>query len=43
MEQKAQGVEHDAMIANVHAWYAKDKTESLQSEMLSCVQDWLKA
>lgn len=43
IEQKAQGVEHDAMIANVHAWYAKDKTELLQSEMQSCVQEWLKA
>jgi Thioredoxin len=43
MEQKAQGVEHDTMIANVHAWYAKDKTQSLQSEMLACVLDWAKS
>jgi thioredoxin-like negative regulator of GroEL len=43
MEQKVQGVEHDTMIANVHAWYAKDKTESLQSEILACVLDWASA
>ncbi len=43
MEQKALGTDHDAMIANVHAWYAKDKTESLQREMLACVREWSKA
>lgn len=42
MEQKALGTDHDTVIANVHAWYAKDKTESLQGEMLACVREWSK-
>ena len=40
MAQKAEGIDHDTMIANVHAWYAKDKSQSLQSEMLSCLRAW---
>lgn len=40
LEQKAQHTDHDTMIANVHAWYAKDKTQSLQREMFTCLQAW---
>jgi Thioredoxin len=39
---KAQGMEHDDMITNVHAWYGKDRTKSLQEEMLARVLDWSK-
>jgi hypothetical protein len=37
---KAQGIEHDEMITQVHAWYGKDRTKSLQEEMLALVQVW---
>lgn len=43
MEQKALGVEHDTIVANVHAWYTKDKTQTLQNEMSACAQEWSKA
>lgn len=39
---KAQGVEHDEMITQVHAWYGKDRTKSLQEEMVVLVQEWSK-
>jgi hypothetical protein len=42
LAMKAQGMEHDEMITNVHAWYGKDRTKSLQEEMLTCVQEWSK-
>ncbi len=40
LEQKAQNIDHDTMIANVQAWYAKDKTQSLQRDMVTCLQAW---
>jgi hypothetical protein len=39
---KAQGIEHDEMITQIHAWYGKDRTKSLQEEMLELVQVWSK-
>jgi YD repeat-containing protein len=42
-EQRAQNIDHDTMIANVHAWYAKDKTASLQAEMVGFIQAWAEA
>jgi Thioredoxin len=42
LAMKAAGVEHDEMITQVHAWYGKDRTKSLQEEMLARVQEWSK-
>jgi Thioredoxin len=39
-EQRRENIDHDTMIANVHAWYAKDKTASLQAEMLDLMKAW---
>ncbi len=40
LAMKAQGIEHDEMITQVHAWYGKDRTKSLQEEILALVQEW---
>ncbi|MBC6611182.1 thioredoxin family protein [Hymenobacter sp. BT507] len=37
-QAKAEGVDHDEFIARVHAWYAHDKTQTLQQEMLELLQ-----
>ncbi len=35
-----QGMSHDEFIATVHAWYAKDKTQSLQLEFEPLLKTW---
>ncbi|OUJ76224.1 thioredoxin family protein [Hymenobacter crusticola] len=37
MQLKAQGVSHDDFVTQVHGWYAKDKTQSTQQELLQLV------
>lgn len=37
-ELKAQGATHEQYAEKVHAWYAKDKTQSTQQELLVLVQ-----
>jgi len=37
MQLKAQGVSHDEFVTQVHGWYAKDKTQSTQQELLQLV------
>lgn len=40
LKMKAEGIEHDEMITQVHAWYAKDRTVSLQTEMEGLIRAW---
>lgn len=35
---KAEGMPHDEYIAQIHAWYAHDKTQTVQHEMLALLQ-----
>lgn len=37
---KTDGVEHDEMMQRIHAWYGKDRTISLQTEMQVLVETW---
>jgi len=36
---KAAGMSHDEFIAQLHAWYAHDKTQAIQQEMLQLVKE----
>lgn len=36
---KAQGATHDEYVEKLHAWYAHDKTQATQQEMLALVQE----
>ena len=38
MQLKAQGIPHNEFITQVHGWYAKDKTQSTQQELVQLVQ-----
>lgn len=42
MEHKAdpQGISHDAFLGQVQLWYARDKTNALQSELESLLKEW---
>jgi pantothenate kinase-related protein Tda10 len=35
---KAEGMPHDEYITQIHAWYAHDKTQTTQRELLALVQ-----
>lgn len=37
-QAKQEGVDHDEFITRVHTWYAHDKTQTLQQEMLELLQ-----
>lgn len=34
------GVPHDEFVRNLHTWYAKDKTISLQEEFINVLKQW---
>lgn len=34
------GVTHDEFVKNLHLWYARDKTESLQMDLLRKIASW---
>lgn len=34
------GVPHDEFVKNLHTWYAKDKTASLQAEFIDVLKQW---
>lgn len=38
-EAKAAGVPHDEFITRVHTWYAHDKTQTTQQEMLALINE----
>ena len=38
LELKAAGVEHDEMAEKVHSWYAHNKTQAIQHELLTLVR-----
>ncbi|WP_324674032.1 thioredoxin family protein [Hymenobacter sp. GOD-10R] len=37
MRLKAEGLSHDEFVTQVHGWYAKDKTQSTQQELVQLV------
>lgn len=38
LELKAQGATHDEYVEKIHAWYAQNKTQATQQELLALVQ-----
>ena len=42
-ELRTQNMEQERIIENVHAWYAKDRTRTLQAEFAVCVAAWAQA
>jgi len=39
MQLKSQGISHDEFVTQVHGWYAKDKTQATQQELLQLVRN----
>ena len=38
LETKAQGASHEEFVEKLHGWYARDKTQATQQELLTLVQ-----
>lgn len=37
---KAEGISFDEVLERVHTWYAKDRTQTVQAELLGLIQTW---
>ncbi len=37
---KAEGIALDDLLEHVHGWYAKDRTQAVQAELLQLIQAW---
>jgi hypothetical protein len=38
---KNQGVAHSEFVKNLHLWYARDKGEALQQDLLELIERWI--